>query len=170
MNEKHGIFKKDDEAVSPIIGVFLMVTMTVIMAAVITASVLFMGLPNQAPQTSIRAVSADPTLDYVKLEHMGGSDLILKDVKLIIQNSISRVLWTNLNSTTARTKAHDTLFIYTNGISDTEVYLNGDANTGTALLAADNIGSVDITGGDVIYITMIDAPSGQMIAELTLKV
>ena len=170
MNEKHGILRKDDEAVSPVIGVLLMVTMTFIMAAVITASVFFMGLPNQASQASIRAVSADPTLDYVKLEHMGGSDIILKDVKLIVQNSISRVSWTNLNGTTAKMRAHDTLFIYTNRISDTEVYLNGDANTGTALLAADNIGGVDIAGGDVIYITMIDAPSGQMIAELTLKV
>lgn len=170
MNEKHGILNKDDDAVSHVIGVLLMVTMTFMMAAVIAASVLLMGLPNQAPQTSIRVVSADPALDYVKLEHMGGSDLILKDVKLIVQNNISRVSWTSLNGTTDRMKAHDTLFIYTNSISDAEVYLNGDANTGTALLAADKIGSVDITGGDKISITVIDIPSGQMIAELTLKI
>lgn len=170
MNEKHGKLEKCDEAVSPITGVFLMVTMTIIMATVITASVLFMGLPNQAPQISIRAVSADPIHDYVKLEHMGGSDLILKDVKIIIQNSISRVSWTNLNSSNARMRPHDTLFIYTNGISGNEVYLNGDANTGTALLAADKIGSLDITGGNIFYITVIDAPTSQIIAELTLKV
>ena len=160
--------KKYDEAVSPVIGVFLMVMMTVILAAVITASVFLMGLPVQAPQVSIRAVSVDPALDYVKLEHMGGSDIILKDVKLIVQNSISRVSLTNMNSTTSRMRAHDTLFIYTNSISDTEVYLNGDANTGTAMLAVDNIGSVDIAGGDIIFITMIDVPSGQVIAEFTV--
>jgi flagellin-like protein len=162
--------KKYDEAVSPVIGVFLMVMMTVILAAVITASVFFMGLPKQAPQVSIRAVSADPILDYVKLEHMGGSDIILKDVKFIVQNSISRVSWTNLNSTIVTMRAHDTLFIYTNDTSDPEVYLNGDANTGTAMLAEDNIGRVDIAGGDIISITMIDVPSGQVIAELTVTV
>ncbi len=162
--------KKYDDALSPVIGVFVMVTMTVILAAVITTSVLMIGLPKQAPQVSIRAVSADPTLDYVKLEHMGGSDIVLKDVKLILQNSISRISWTNLNSTTARMRAHDTLFVYTNSISGAEVYLNGNAVTGTAISAAGNTGSVDIEGGDILSITMIDVRSGQMIAELTVTV
>ncbi len=55
--------KKYDDALSSVIGSFLMVTMTIILAGVITASVFMMGLPNQAPQVSVRAVSADPTLD-----------------------------------------------------------------------------------------------------------
>ena len=162
--------KKYDDALSPAIGVLLMVTMTIILAFVVTMFVYSTGLLKQAPQVSIRAVSADPTLDYVKLEHMGGSDIILKDVKLIIQNSISRVSWTKLNSTTAIMRAHDTLFIYTNGISGTEVFLNGNAATGTAMSAAGNRGSLDISGGDIISITMIDVPSSRVIAELTVTV
>jgi len=166
VSEKAG----QDKALSPIIGVLLMVTMTIMLAFVVIMFVYSTGLSKQAPHVSIRAVSAEPTLDYVKLEHMGGSDIILKDVKLIVQNSISRVSWTNLNSTAAIMRAHDTLFVYTNGISGTEVYLNGNAATGTAMSAVGNMGSVDIAGGDIIYIIMIDVPSSRMIAELRVTV
>ncbi|MEZ5334842.1 MAG: type IV pilin N-terminal domain-containing protein [Methanolobus sp.] len=48
----------DEDAVSPVIGVILMVAITVILAAVIAAFVFGMGPPEQAPQASLRG-SAD---------------------------------------------------------------------------------------------------------------
>jgi flagellin-like protein len=42
-------FRKNEEAVSPVIGVILMVAITVILAAVIAAFVFGMGPPKQAP-------------------------------------------------------------------------------------------------------------------------
>ena len=68
-------FSKDEEAVSPVIGVILMVAITVILAAVIAAFVFNMGGSlNQAPPTvSISAANnaADEVKD-IKIVHSGG--------------------------------------------------------------------------------------------------
>ncbi|MCG7854185.1 MAG: type IV pilin N-terminal domain-containing protein, partial [Methanosarcinaceae archaeon] len=53
-------FIKDEDAVSPVIGVILMVAITVILAAVIAAFVFGMGPPEQAPQASIRGSADTP--------------------------------------------------------------------------------------------------------------
>ena len=68
-------FSKDEDAVSPVIGVILMVAITVILAAVIAAFVFGMGGNlNQAPPTvSIIATNnaADSVKD-IKIVHSGG--------------------------------------------------------------------------------------------------
>ena len=68
-------FSKDEEAVSPVIGVILMVAITVILAAVIAAFVFGMGgsLKEAPPTVSITVSNnaADTTLD-VKVVHSGG--------------------------------------------------------------------------------------------------
>ncbi|MBX0285670.1 type IV pilin N-terminal domain-containing protein [Halomicroarcula sp. F28] len=60
----------DDKAVSPVIGVILMVAITVILAAVIATFVLGLGdsLSNQAPQASF-------SCDGTTLVHDGGDEL-----------------------------------------------------------------------------------------------
>ena len=68
-------FSKDEEAVSPVIGVILMVAITVILAAVIAAFVFNMGGSlNQAPPTvSISATNNAADSDYdIKIVHSGG--------------------------------------------------------------------------------------------------
>ena len=62
---------QDDDAVSPVIGVILMVAITVILAAVIATFVLGLGdsLSNQAPQASFTCDGTD------KLVHDGGDEL-----------------------------------------------------------------------------------------------
>ncbi|PSP83148.1 type IV pilin [Halobacteriales archaeon QS_6_64_34] len=61
---------QDDDAVSPVIGVILMVAITVILAAVIATFVLGLGdsLSNQAPQASFACDGGD-------LIHDGGDEL-----------------------------------------------------------------------------------------------
>ncbi|WP_262176536.1 type IV pilin N-terminal domain-containing protein [Haloarcula laminariae] len=61
---------RDDDAVSPVIGVILMVAITVILAAVIATFVLGLGdsLSNQAPQASFTCEGDD-------LVHDGGDEL-----------------------------------------------------------------------------------------------
>jgi len=63
---------QDDDAVSPVIGVILMVAITVILAAVIATFVLGLGdsLSNQAPQASFTCDGTN------KLVHDGGDELI----------------------------------------------------------------------------------------------
>jgi len=71
-------FSKDEEAVSPVIGVILMVAITVILAAVIAAFVFGMGgnLTPSPPTASVTAQNnaADDTLDII-IDHNGGDTL-----------------------------------------------------------------------------------------------
>ena len=71
-------FSKDEDAVSPVIGVILMVAITVILAAVIAAFVFGMGgsLTEAPPTVSITATNnaADGVLD-LKIVHSGGDML-----------------------------------------------------------------------------------------------
>ena len=66
----------DDDAVSPVIGVILMVAITVILAAVIGAFVLNLGgSQNASPSTSFTFDSTDSTFDHVAITHNGGDAL-----------------------------------------------------------------------------------------------
>ena len=69
----------DDEAVSPVIGVILMVAITVILAAVIGTFVLGLGdqVGNTAPQASFTFDYADNTdgADVLEITHDGGDSI-----------------------------------------------------------------------------------------------
>jgi flagellin-like protein len=66
------MFKRDD-AVSPVIGVILMVAITVILAAVIAAFVFGLGSPETAPQASIKA--SNMSEDGFTIVHQGGDQI-----------------------------------------------------------------------------------------------
>jgi len=81
-------FEKNEEAVSPVIGVILMVAITVILAAVIAAFVFNLGGSQQkAPTASIVAANApDTSPGYVdmKIQHKGGDLLKTGEWKVSI--------------------------------------------------------------------------------------
>jgi len=66
-----------DDAVSPVIGVILMVAITVILAAVIATFVLGLGdnLSNTAPQASFGFDYADDATDELTIVHEGGDSI-----------------------------------------------------------------------------------------------
>jgi flagellin-like protein len=65
--------RKNDEAVSPVIGVILMVAITVILAAVIAAFVF--GMSGNITKTKIVAASVQqPTSDAIIVTYQGGQD------------------------------------------------------------------------------------------------
>ena len=70
---KTGSFKKGEDAVSPVIGVILMVAITVILAAVIGAFVFGMGPQESAPTINFRASS--DTASTLRLAVMGGDNV-----------------------------------------------------------------------------------------------
>jgi len=79
------IFNRNEEAVSPVIGVILMVAITVILAAVIAAFVF--GLGGQqvaAPTASITAANNPEDSPSMKIQHKGGEMLKATDWKLSI--------------------------------------------------------------------------------------
>jgi archaeal type IV pilus assembly protein PilA len=65
--------RKNDEAVSPVIGVILMVAITVILAAVIAAFVF--GMSGNITKTKIVAVTAhQPDARHITVTYQGGQD------------------------------------------------------------------------------------------------
>ncbi|KAF5429417.1 flagellin (archaellin), FlaG/FlaF family [Candidatus Methanomarinus sp.] len=84
---KIGKLNKNEEGVSPVIGVILMVAITVILAAVIAAFVFGMGgsLKEAPPSASLnaRSNSATPGEDVV-IEHTGGETLKGSDWKVSV--------------------------------------------------------------------------------------
>src|SRR5208337_3058763 len=66
-------FTKNDQAVSPVIGVILMVAITVILAAVIAAFVF--GMAGNITKTKVVAATASRTSSsYITVTYSGGQD------------------------------------------------------------------------------------------------
>ena len=67
------ITRKNDEAVSPVIGVILMVAITVILAAVIAAFVF--GMSGNISKTKVVAITAQqPDGEHITATYQGGQD------------------------------------------------------------------------------------------------
>lgn len=86
------LFRKDDKAVSPVIGVILMVAITVILAAAIGSSVFSKGTAESAPQANfdIKAVSVGDTdtAASIRIEHLGGSPVHFEDATITKVNAV----------------------------------------------------------------------------------
>jgi flagellin-like protein len=75
--------KKNDEAVSPVIGVILMVAITVILAAVIAAFVF--GMAGNISKTKVVAATAQkPDAQHIVVTYQGGQDA----------NTLKSIQWT----------------------------------------------------------------------------
>lgn len=80
-----------ETAVSPVIGVMSMLTLTVIMISIVALSVFSFALPESAPQAKIVIVEArgdigDTLLNksFITLKHKGGDVLFENDTRIII--------------------------------------------------------------------------------------
>ena len=82
-------FEKNEEAVSPVIGVILMVAITVILAAVIAAFVFNLGGSQvKAPTASIVAANNPDTQTIdLKISHKGGDLLKAGEYKISVVNA-----------------------------------------------------------------------------------
>jgi flagellin-like protein len=86
-------FLTDDDAVSPVIGVVLMVAVTVILSAAVGAFVLDIGssVTQQPPQTAfdIRSNVSTNGPTAVNITHIGGDTLESKDVRVSIGTTLA---------------------------------------------------------------------------------
>lgn len=74
--------KNSDRAVSPVIGVILMVAITVILAAVIAAFVLGFGADTEAPPQASLDMDVDAGTDNVTIEHLSGESINHENLRL----------------------------------------------------------------------------------------
>ncbi|NOR47182.1 MAG: type IV pilin [Methanosarcinaceae archaeon] len=157
-------FLKEEDAVSPVIGVILMVAITVILAAVIAAFVFGMGPPEQAPQSAIRASAAsDGNFSIVQIEHQGGDAVIMSPTNTKITITDSNFDGSvDVRPTDTRFEAGDVWYIGNNHATTTTLTL-GDTKTNASALA-------NIAGqGDIVNVKIIDVASQQMIANLDVR-
>jgi flagellin-like protein len=99
---KIGKLNKNEEGVSPVIGVILMVAITVILAAVIAAFVFGMGgsLNEAPPSVSLTATSHSPAGGYgVLIEHTGGESLKGSDWKVSVVQEGANTAYVTSKST-----------------------------------------------------------------------
>ena len=150
------LFRKDDKAVSPVIGVILMVAITVILAAAIGSSVFSKGTTESAPQASldIKPNGIAGTTGSIKIEHLGGDSI-------------------NFDSTTTK------VMVSVDGsdskrVLDTEVATNlstfdvGDVRT-LALKDSASSNNISISAGKTVNIKIIDVQTNQLICDKDVR-
>jgi flagellin-like protein len=137
----------DDRAVSPVIGVILMVAITVILAAVIGTFVLGLGdqLGDTAPQASFSddnaAANATAGID-VDITKTGGQDLDPSDIVVSVDGERDGTVADN------------------SSVTDT-----WQSGTTASLLG---VGSTNYSGGEDVTVRLIHEPSGNAIYETTV--
>ncbi|MDD2340168.1 MAG: type IV pilin [Methanosarcina sp.] len=144
------LFRKDEKAVSPVIGVILMVAITVILAAAIGSSVFSKGTAEAAPQANLNMKAdgeATGGVGTVRIEHLGG-DIINKDNIKITAYVGSTEKDYNID--------WDTLNV-------------GDVKTFTVGTTAGNSTSKQVNATEVVNIKMIDKTTNQLICDKNVR-
>ena len=90
-------FKSENRAVSPVIGVILMVAITVILAAVIGTFVLGLGdsLGDNQPTAQL-SVDVDESADTITVEHNGGDGIESNSMRVVVTAGDERIEGTNV--------------------------------------------------------------------------
>jgi flagellin-like protein len=156
------IFRKDEEAVSPVIGVILMVAITVILAAVIAAFVFGLGgQQSQAPTASIVAANNPdtPTVD-LKIQHKGGDILKGGEWKLsIVPNGESPIF---INSATGSDLAVGAMIITHNATNLAGANVTNSSVTVTS--------PEDWTQASKYDVKLVHIPSNAMLLDQVIEV
>jgi len=138
----------DNKAVSPVIGVVLMVAITVILAAAIGSSVFGQGPSESAPQANINIIALNEST--IKLEHLGGDTILLND------NTTTKVMFANATTS-----------FELNAASATSAFDVG--MTQTLSLKDVNDTSYSQPAGDFVTIKIVDVKTKQLIADKELR-
>ncbi len=156
---KYSKLEKNEEAVSPVIGVILMVAITVILAAVIAAFVFGMGTPTKAPQASLK-FSIDSATDAMSMTHGGGDPIVTANEKISIvwANDTTQFVHVLVNST-----ATDA-----DGLSLKDFF--GGSATLSPGQTLKNTNLTSVNKSDIVRITVLDVPSGQFVSEAQVSV
>jgi len=146
-------FLKEEDAVSPVIGVILMVAITVILAAVIAAFVFGMGPPEQAPQASLRATAdGNTSTSYIKLEHQGGDTITLTNTYTKVTVDGTEVS-TYPTGNASQFTAGEVMYVSSSTISNNTSAMSG----------------VLASPGNTVNVKLIDVSSQQMIADMKVN-
>jgi len=157
----NGKFRADEKAVSPVIGVILMVAITVILAAIIAAFVFGMAPPSMAPQASIRGtvVQVNNT-NVIKLEHQGGDTITMDsaNVRVVVDGTTMNEDG-YLSGTKAQFSTGEVIYLY--NATTTNYKLSRSEPTGIQDDLPEPATSVNVK--------IVDVESQQLIADITVR-
>jgi flagellin-like protein len=159
------MFRRNEDAVSPVIGVILMVAITVILAAVIAAFVF--GLGGQqvaAPTASITAANNPDTPNTVdmKIQHKGVDTLKGGDWKISVVQVGNPP--TFVTSTSSATFAVGNQIVVTN---TTDV---GTITLTNSSLSSTGVGTAAFTTGGKYDVKLVHIPSNAMLLDTVVEV
>jgi archaeal type IV pilus assembly protein PilA len=161
------LFRKDDKAVSPVIGVILMVAITVILAAAIGSSVFSHGTAQSAPQANLDLKSGGVStsgIASVRIEHLGGETIHFEDAKITkitasLDNGPSYTIAAANNAVNATTAPG--LGVFDVGSVKTLALANADGtNAFTGVTPA---------AGNTVHIKVIDVQTNQLICDKDVR-
>ena len=161
------MFRRNEEAVSPVIGVILMVAITVILAAVIAAFVFGLGGTQEAAPTASITVQNNPdTTAYdLKIQHKGGDTLKGGDWKLSVVNTSSAPHFvTSGSGYDLSVGAQITVTNVTTGCSSTTCTL-----TNTSLNATD-ANAASLQSGTKYDVKLVHIPTNSMLLDTVVEV
>ena len=143
-------FNSDDRAVSPVIGVILMVAITVILAAVIGTFVLGLGdsLGDNQPTAQI-GVDIDQAESDITIEHNGGDSIEAGALSVIITGE-------NNDGNAVRVEENDVFADRFNVGAANEGNFSGDENT-------------EFAEGTDIRVRVVHEPSDSIIVDRTIQ-
>jgi flagellin-like protein len=171
----------DDSAVSPVIGVILMVAITVILAAVIGTFVLGLGDSlQQAPQSQISVEDAEPqspvdggySNDTFTISHDGGDELVSGNYRIVVTPPEGEG-----GDLVNETETNGSFVVNTSGSNDTTVHFEsepGDFGVGDELTvvvdASAHAASYEHAYSGDWEVQIIHIPSDSVVKETTVTV
>jgi len=167
------LFRKDEKAVSPVIGVILMVAITVILAAVIASFVFGLGGEvKKAPTASLTVTDATDKLEsgtyseaVLYIDHVGGDDVKLSEVTILVKDAVTGDVlgkWVAQDLTTATAGTGGILVAQIDG---------GDAifSAGERITISEDSDS-DVDPGTRLRVQIVHDPTSQLILDTELTV
>jgi len=164
--------RKDEKAVSPVIGVILMVAITVIQAAVIANFVFELaGEVKKAPITGLTVTDATDKLgdadgeSVLYIDHVGGDDVKLSEVTILVKDAVTGTL---IDKWVAPSTLSDTAG--SNG--NLKATIDGtDAifSTGERITIKEN-GTYSLSAGTHLRVQIVHDPTSQLIRDTELTV
>lgn len=165
---------EDDGAVSPVIGTLLMVSITVIIAAVIGTYVI--GLGNQFTQTAPQALigvenstgtnlgSADPDSEItITLKHGGTDTLTADETEFKVDHRGTSITFEQPSKDDAKFTTADTMTITLDEDGDDKI----DWPDNDGLYSTTGFDGNETLDSSPVTVTFVHKPTGQIITELT---
>lgn len=143
-------------AVSPVVGVVLVVVLTVVLAGTVSVIVSGLSVQETSPQAEL-AVTVDTADDQVELEHLGGDTLVSDRPRLVWEIRGQQRVSEPLDAEQSWS-AGETMTTTFDGVTDSTGAWTGHESPGV----------IDIQSGDQVRVTLYDTVTGRPVAEASV--